>query len=76
MGTFADFSHALYGFHLSKAGYGEKQYHSIETLCAAAKEFFEDELGKIDEREFGHIHLLGRRPARRRTDSQSGLSVS
>ena len=59
MGTFADFSHALNGFHLSKAGYGEKHYHSIESLCAVAKEFFEDELGKIDEREFGHIHLFG-----------------
>lgn len=59
MGTFADFFHALYGFHLSKAGKGEKQYHSIESLCAVAKEFFEDELGKIDECEFGHIHLFG-----------------
>lgn len=58
MGTFADFSHALHGFHLSKAGKGEKEYHSIESLCAVAKEFFEDELGKIDEREFGHIYLF------------------
>ena len=60
MGTFVDFSDALYEFHRTKAGDKDGQYNSIESLCKVAKEYFENELAKIDEREFIHTYLYGK----------------
>lgn len=60
MGTFVDFSEALYEFHRLKAGNNKGQYNSIESLCKVAKGFFEIELAKIDEREFIHTYLYGK----------------
>ena len=51
MGTFVDFSDALYEFHRTKAGDKDGQYNSIESLCKVAKDYFENELAKIDERQ-------------------------
>ena len=60
MGTFVDFSDALYEFHRTKAGDKDGQYNSIESLCKVAKDYFENELAKIDEREFKHTYLYGK----------------
>lgn len=60
MGTFLDFSDALYEFHSIKAGNNKGQYNSIESLCKVAKDFFEIELAKIDEQEFIHTYLYGK----------------
>lgn len=60
MGTFLDFSDALYEFHRSKAGNNEDQYNSIESLCKIAKDYFDGELARIDEREFIHTKLFGK----------------
>ena len=60
MGTFVDFSDALYEFHRTKAGDKDGQYNSIESLCKVAKDYFENELAKIDEREFIHTYLYGK----------------
>lgn len=61
MGTFVDFSDALYEFHRIKAGDKDGQYNSIESLCKVAKDYFENELAKIDEREFIHTYLYGKK---------------
>lgn len=58
MGTFVDFSDALYEFHRTKAGDKDGQYNSIESLCKVAKDYFENELAKIDEREFIHTYFI------------------
>ena len=60
MSTFVDFSDALYEFHRIKAGYKDDQYSSIESLCKVAKNYFEENLAKIDEREFTHTYLYGK----------------
>lgn len=60
MSTLHDFSDALYAFHKLKAGDGTDQYHSIETLCAVAKQYFLEKLANVDEKEFGSTRLLGR----------------
>ena len=60
MGTFVDFSDALYEFHRNKAGDKDGQYNSIESLCEVAKDYFENELAKIYEREFIHTYLYGK----------------
>lgn len=60
MGTFVDFSDALYEFHRTKAGDKDGQYISIESLCEVAKDYFKKELAKIDEREFIHTYLYGK----------------
>lgn len=60
MSTLHDFSNALYAFHNLKAGDGVDQYHSIETLCAVAKQYFLEGLASVDEKEFGRTRLPGR----------------
>ena len=63
MSTFSDFSDALYAFHKLKAGDGTGQYHSIETLCEVAKQFFLERLTDVDEKAFGRTRLPGRTAA-------------
>ena len=60
MSTLHDFSNALYAFHNLNAGDGVDQYHSIETLCAVAKQYFLEGLASVDEKEFGRTRLPGR----------------
>ena len=65
MGTFLDFSDALYEFHSIKAGNNKGQYNSIESLCKVAKDFFEIELAKIDEQD-SYIHIYTEKRQRKR----------
>ena len=74
MGTFVDFSDALYEFHRTKAGDKDGQYNSIESLCEVAKDYFENELAKIDEREFIHTYLYGKTAKKRKKRLQNGFA--
>ena len=62
MSTFIDFYQALYEFHNKKAGSGDDMYHSIESLCKIAKNYFIEELSKIDISEFVRTYLYGKNP--------------
>lgn len=60
MTAYLDFSKTLYDFHKLKVGDGIDQYHSIETLCAVAKQYFLEGLANVDEKEFSRTRLTGR----------------
>ena len=69
MSTLSNFSDTLYVFHKLKAGDATGQYHSIETLCEVAKQYFLEGLTNVDEKEFGRTRL----PGRTATMKRSGL---
>lgn len=60
MGNLREFSDRLYHFHQ------EAEYRSIETLYNTAKDFYLEELGKIDEKAFARTKLRGLNPAEKK----------
>lgn len=67
MSTLRDFSQALYDFHSKKVGKNDGYYHSIETLCTVAKDYFVAELENVDESEFATTYLFGRTPSEKKS---------
>ena len=74
MSTFIDFSQSLYKFHRLKAGSGEGQYHSIESLCEIAKNYFIEELEKIDESEYVRTYLYGKTPTNKKENLKNWIT--
>lgn len=67
MSTLRHFSQKLYDFHSKKVGKNEGYYHSIETLCSVAKDYFIIELGNVDESGLAATHLPGRNPSEKKS---------
>lgn len=59
MSTIKEFREALYEFHRTKAGDDDGQYHSIESLCSVAQQYFCEELDNVDIKEFNSMSLSG-----------------
>ncbi len=58
MGTFKDFSQALYDFHDSKKS--EISYNSLHSLCEKSKDYFLQKLEEVDDSAFLPVFLRGK----------------
>lgn len=68
MSNLREFSDQLYVFHKNA------DYSSIETLYNAAKEYFLEELDKVDEKSFAVTRLKGRMSAEKKANLRSWMN--